>query len=264
MSNSSILSCFRIRAHAVPGRTDDFIDALQGFVQLLPQLPEIYSYAELHVSIDAGEFDFFFSDVESPAIDTGLIASAKEIELSMNLCCEGSTLPDAQARLFSLLSDGALADCVRFCALVSDDAHAELTLSGKLGETFHHGPVPFADGCGDIPSELCWNSCTHSARFTFPEVALDDAWDLSELIPEQIDEIDLEFSFDRSEMLIHSVQLPDMAAVENYRGILQKLTEMANSASIEGVLTPESDSAFALLRFVCNDGVQIQTAVAEI
>lgn len=264
MPNSSILSCIRIRAHAVPGRTDGFIAALQEFAQLLPKHPESFSYAELHLAADSREHDCFWMEGDCPDFDSGLIASAKEIDLRLNMCCEDALLLNAQTQLFDLLADGAHADCVRFCALVTDEEHAALTLSGMHGGAFHHGEVSFIDGCGGIPEDMCWNSSTHRAQFTFPEEALDDAWDLSEIIPEHIDEIDLEFSFDRGEMAIHSVQLPDMDAVETYRSILQKLCEMANSFSISGALTPESDSAFALLRFACNGGVTVQTAVAEI
>lgn len=267
MNQTSVLTCTRIRVRAVPGRTDGLISGLQAFVNALFDRPDAFDYAELHLLTDGDARDLYWMGDEQPAFDpslTAAISAAAEVDLLLNLSGETDCMADAHAALSSLLADGSLSDCARMICLRTGDDFAALTLSGIHGGAFLHGEVPFADGCEGVPADMCWNSCTHRARFHFPEEALDDAWDLSELLPERIDEIDFEFSFDRAELVIHSVQLTDLNGVEVYREVLQHLADLSDGMEIAGALTPESDSAFALMRFAPDGSrVSVQTAVAE-
>lgn len=262
MNNSPVLVCSRIRVHAVPGRTDGFVAGMQALLKTLSAQSDAFSYAEIHLTADESVRDYFIMDGEHPQIDAEALAAAKEIDLQMNLSCEDNRIADALSAVLSLLSDGSLADCARFCMLATGGNSAALTLSGMRNGFFHHGEVPFTD---ELPADLCWNSSDHRASFTFPEEALDEVWELSEILQERIDEIDLEFSFDGGELQIHSVQLPDREAIEAYRAALAQMASLADSVCISGALTPESDEAFALLRFVHEVGcVKVQTAIADI
>jgi len=267
MPESSFLSCSRTRVRAVPGRTDGFAAALQRFLETIAGRAGSFSYAELLLIADGDEHSFFWLGDECPDLGGNLacLAASAELDVQLNLCSDEDCASDALAALIAPLADGALSDCVRFSSLTRSGDDASVFLLGSSDGAFHHGEIPFRDGLQGVPEDMCWNSCTHAARFTFPEAARDDAWDLSDLLEERIDEIDLDFSRDEGTLAIHSVQLPDAEAVETYRAFLEQLASIAGSASILGALTPEAENAFALLRFVLEDGrVRMQTAIAEI
>lgn len=267
MTNASTLACIRIRVNSLSGRTDGFVAGLQSFLKTLCARAKAFEFAELSLMADgAGPVLLWMGD-DRPGFESAELSaleSAKEIDIRLNLCSETDSCADDRAALFSLLSDGALADRVQFCALITGGS-ASLMLSGLRGGRFCHGEVPFTDGCEGIPEDLRWNSASHRVLLRFADSAVDDAWDLSDLMQERIDEIDLEFLPDSGELRIHSVQLPDMNSVEAYRAFLERLSLLAESVSIEGALTPEAEDAFALLRFVrAGNAVTVQTAVAEI
>ena len=261
---TDFLSCIRIRAAS--GRPDGFISSLQCFLETISARAEKFSYAEILLRADGGERSIYWMEGEQPEpIDCAFIASAAEVDAVLNLCSDEDCASDAQSALLAPLADGSLAGCVRVCALTRDGENASVFLSGMREGKFFHSTIDFADGMEAIPADLCWNSLTHEAHFTFPESALDDAWDLSDLLQERIDEIDLEFSYDDGALDIRSVQLPDAGSVEAYRAALEGFLKISGSARISGALSPEAENAFALLRFAASDGrVAVQTAAAEI
>lgn len=265
MSDTTFLCCSRIRLSAVPGRTENFAAALCSFLETIAGRAEAFSYAELQLTADENESVFYWMGDEQPDLGDCLsaVSSAAELDISLNLCSEEDCASDALNALTGLLSDGSYADCARVCTLTRDGDDTRVFLSGMREGAFHHGEIPFGNDAA--PDGMCWNSCTHSAHFTFSGDACNDAWDLSDLLAERIDEIDLEFSYDDGTLAIHSVQLPDAENTEVYRAALEQFCAIADSASIDGVLTPEAENAFALMRLVLSDGhVSIRTAIAEI
>jgi len=267
MTESSYLACISIQLTSAAGRTDNFTAELQAFLKNFVGRADSFSYAELQIFADGDWRSFYWVGDNRPDPDYVLSSfpATAQMHMQLNLFSDADCVSDILHPLTTRLSDGSLANHVRLCALTRDGGDASVFLSGMLEGAFHHGEIPFHDGMDGIPEDMCWNSCTHAARFTFPEDARDDAWDLSDLLEERIDEIDLDFSRDEGTLAIHSVQLPDVESVEVYRALLEQLCSLADSAVISGDLTPESENAFALLRFVPADGhVTVQTAIAEI
>lgn len=266
MNQTSILTCAHIRVRASSGRTDAFLAQLQAFVCRLFDSAGSFDYAELRLCAGNDSREFFWMGEEAPVSDDSLpqFFSAAEIDVHLNLSGETDFLAAGLSCLTDCLKDGELRDCAHMSVLKTGDDFACLTIAGMHDGSYLCAEVPFADGCKGVPADMCWNSCTHRAVFHFPEENIDDAWDLSEMLPERIDEIDFEFSFDSGELRIHSVQLPDMSCAETYRAALEQFAGMADEFRIDGVLTPESDSAFALMRFAADGGrIAIQTAAAE-
>lgn len=268
MSNSSALCCSRTRVHAVPGRTEGFIAGLQIFLKALSDRSETLDYAELHITIDGDGQDYYWMGDDRPTLGEPLLASlaaAGEVDLLLNMSSETDCLSGELGAMLSLLADDSLADCVRFGALINDGETISAFLSGMRGGAFHHGTVAFSNGCDGVPADLCWNSSDHRASFTFPGEALDEVWEIADELQARIGMVDLEFSYEDGELHIYSVQLPDLESVEFYRAALERLARLADSAHIGGMLNPESEAAFALLRFALEDGcVKVQTAIAEI
>lgn len=266
MNQTSILTCTHIHVRTAAGRTDAFVAMLHGFVRKLFDSANAFDYAELRLFADGDSREFFWMGDEQPVFDDSVSAlfSAAEMDIHLNLSSETDCMAASLTALTDHLKTGDLSDCARMSVLKTGDDFTHLTIAGMHGGAYLCGEVPFADGCEGVPSDMCWNSSTHRAVFHFPDETIDDAWDLSEMLPERIDEIDFEFSFDSGELRIHSVQLPDMTCAETYRAALEQFAAMADELHIDGVLTPESDSAFALMRFAA-DGrtIAIRTAVAE-
>lgn len=264
MNQTSYLLCSHIHVRAVAGRTDGFIFQLQNFLKSPFDAADQFEYAELHLTAGEADFNCYWMGEDRPDFDSALtdaMASAAEIDLRLNISSETDCMSAPHDALLALLADGSLSDCVQISLLKND----VLTFSGMHRGTFLHGVVPYSDANGALPETTCWNSSNHRARFHFSEDNVYDACCIADLLPERIDMIDLEFFYDDGEMFIHSVQLTDRACAEVYREALEQLSALADSVEISGVLTPESETAFALMRFVPDGGrVTTQTAIAEL
>lgn len=267
MIQTAVLTCTHIHVHTAPGRTDGFISNLQSFIETLFGCSEDFDYAELHLSAGEAQFNCYWMGSDRPEFDSALtsaLENADEIDLHLNLCSEADSMDKAHEALYIALSDGSLSDCVRMASLKKDDCASTLTFSGMHRGAFCHGEVPFCDDLDQIPEALSWNSSTHRAHFHFPEENVYDACCIADLLPERIDMIDFEFFYDDAELFIHSLQLSDRSSIEVYRDSLEQLAALSDSMQIDGVLTPESDSAFALMRFVPEGGqIAVQIAAAE-
>ena len=263
MIPTSYLTCSHIRVRTAPGRTDGFIARMQDFIHTLFDSASAFEYAELHLTAGGSDFNCYWMGEDHPDFDPALtdaVASAAEINLRLNISSETDCMSAPHDALLALLADGALSGSVQISLLKND----VLFFSGMHRGAFLHGVVPYADA-DSLPETLCWNSSNHRAHFHFPEENVYDACCVADLLPERIDMIDLEFFYDDGELFIHSVQLTDAACAEVYRESLEQLTVLADHAEISGVLTPESDAAFALMRFIpVGNRVTLQTAIAEL
>ena len=264
MNQTSCLICSHIRVHAAAGRTDSFVTRLQSFIKSHFDAAADFEYAELHLTAGSADFNCYWMGEDQPEFDPALtdaVASAAEIDLRLNISSETDCMSAPHDELFSLLSDGALSDCVQISLMKNDS----LIFSGMHRGAFLHGAVPYTDAGDDLPETICWNSSNHRAHFHFSEENVYDACCIADLLPERIDMIDQEFFYDDGEMFIHSVQLTDRACAEVYRDSLEQLARLADSVEISGVLTPESETAFALMRIVPDGSrVTVQTAIAEL
>lgn len=265
MDNSSVFSCEHIHVRRIAGRTDAFVAALKKYLRTLFDATEFFGTANLVLSLDEQTHTFEWMGDVNPASDENCIDamdSASEIDVRLDICCEDGRMLNIQNALSDMLENGALKDCVSYCELLEDAHTSSLYLSGPYRGSFLHGSVPFT-GCDDILVDNTWNGYTHRAEFVLHFEAEDEVRDIADELGENL-EIDIELMHGAHELTVASVQLVGPAEVELYRSSLEKLVRIADSSKITGALTPESDTLFALLRFV-KDGssVDIQTAVAE-
>lgn len=267
MKNTSALSCEHIHIHRIAGRTDAFIAALQGYLRTLFMQNDKLSWMEIRIANDNASFCLQGQDgvLTGDSADEALsgMTAADEIDVRVDMCCELFHMDGAQAVLSDALRSGQLKDCVRYCALLQDEQTSSLTLSGLYRGAFLHGAVPFTQDNEDILVACKWIGFTHRAEFRFPESAAGAASALTEQLEDRL-EIDLTFSPDGRELKIQGLELADRREVLFYRDALEQLVRLSESARITGALAPDSDSVFALLRFVQDgSGVVLQTAVAE-
>lgn len=267
MKNKSVLSCEHIHIRRVPGRTDAFMSALQGYLRALFQLLNHLGSAELSISLDGAQTRFeWLDDVcpDSDGVQIELLAQANEIDVRVDMCCDRFPMEDAQKALSDLLKDGSLKDCVRYCALIEDEQTSSLTLSGLYRGAFLHGSVPFTSNNEDILVDTQWSGSSHRAEFEIAQGNEDQVRDLADLLESRLG-IVLNLSGDGRTLIIDGVQLCGRQDVRFYRETLETLARLSARALITGSLIPESDTVFALLRFVQQgSAVSVQTAVAEI
>ena len=267
MKKSSALSCEHIRVHRVPGRTDGFIDALQRYLKSLFVQNDKLSWVEIRIVNDDRSYCFEWQDgcLCGDGSDEALtgMAEADRSDVRVDMCCEFFHMEDAQSALTDVLRDGLLKDCVRYVALLQDESSSALMLSGLYRGSFLHGAVPFTADNQDILVVCKWNGFTHRAAFRFPESAVNAAAALADELEDRL-EIELTLSDDGRNLTIESLQLADRREVFFYRDKLEQLARLSEHAQITGALAPDSDSVFALLRFVQEgSGIIWQTAVAE-
>ena len=267
MKNSSALSCEHIRIRRAPGRTDGFIDALQRYLKSLFTQNDKLSWVEVRIADDDRSYCFEWQDggLCGDGADEALtgMAGANRIDVRVDMCCEFFHMEDAQSALTDVLRDGQLKDCVRYVALLQDESSSALMLSGLYRGSFLHGAVPFTADNQDILVVCKWNGFTHRAEFRFPESAVNAAAALADELEDRL-EIELTLADDGRSLTIESLQLADRREVFFYRDALEQLARLSERAQITGALAPDSDSVFALLRFVQEgSGVIWQAAVAE-
>ncbi len=266
MKSASVLSCEHIHIHRILGRTDAFIAALQGYLHTLFTHFDEFGSVKIMIVCDDRSFQYEWVAGEQPSdYDPATLAVGEsgEIDVQIDLYCEQTDIEEHQNTLFSLSRHGVLKDCVRHCILLEDEQTTSLMMSGMYRGAFLHGSVPFTSGNVDILEDTKWIDSSHRASFHFPEGAEDDAEDLLEQLETRL-AIEANLTDNRRTLIIDGTQLDGRGDVYFYRDMLAKLVSLSDDALITGALMPESDTIFALLRFVQEgSSILVQTAVAE-